>query len=222
MKDLIMRRKRVQDFEENMWLCERTEELLRAIEKSREGIRIYSDKDFDAEERIDGISYKQDDIYKEGRTECYVLGKQGNLQLENCDSRIGIACFVSAFQPGGNAIRGGSGSEEFLCRQSTLFPCLNADDLRRICYERNSHSGEEETDAQYFYIPDVVCTRPDGCKDFLVKEYGSSFDVIGCARTGKGMQSDMKRMLAIAREQNIDILVFVLDDRDGTISLHLE
>lgn len=222
MSDLIIREKRVQEFEENVWLCERKEELLRAIEKSREGIRIYSGEDLDARERIDGIIYKQDNIYKAERTECYVLGKKDGLQLENCESRIGVACFVSAFYPGGNAIRGGSGGEEFLCRHSTLYPCLDADYLRKTYYERNSHGEEEENGAKYFYIPDIVCTEQNGCKDFLMKEYGSSFDVICCARTAKGTQTDMKRMLAIAREQNIDVLVFIFDEKDDTIILHLE
>lgn len=212
MNDLIMRRQRVQNFEENVWLCERTEELIRAIEKSRKGMQVYLDVDRKTEERMDGISYKDDNVC-EGRIERVMVGKNEDLQLEKHGARIGVACFVSAFYPGGDAIRGGSGGEEFLCRQSTLYPCLNTDYLRRTYYETNLQDGEEIA-AKYLYIPDVVCTAQDNSRDSFVKEYGDSFDVICCARTGKSRKGDMERMLMIARQKNIDVIIFMTDERD--------
>lgn len=213
MNDLIMRKKRVQDFEENVLLCERTEELMHAIEKSRKGIQVYLDVDWKAEERIEGISYKDDNACVVRRIESGTAGKYEELQLEKQGMRMGIACFVSACYPGGDAIRGGSGGEEFLCRQSTLYPCLNAEYLRRTYYEANWNGGEEIV-AKYFYVPDVVCTVQDKSGDFLTKGYGDSFDVICCARTGESMKSDMERMLMIARQKNIDVVIFMLDERD--------
>ncbi|MBQ4057861.1 MAG: DUF2263 domain-containing protein [Lachnospiraceae bacterium] len=187
MNDLIMKRKREQDFEENVWLCERTEELIHAIEKSRKGIQVYRDVDLEIEE----------------------------LKLEQQGARIGIACFVSRCYPGGDAMRGGNGSEEILCRQSTLYPCLNTEYLRETYYDVNFDCVEGVA-AKYFYIPDVVCTVQDKRRNFLMQEYGNSFDVIGCARTEGNVKEDMERMYRIARQKGIDMLVFIMDERDMT------
>lgn len=213
MNNLIIRRKRMQEFEENLRLCERTEELIRAIEKSQKGIRVYRDIDWKAGEKASGILYNEMNIREDGMMEDVIERIYGKRSMGKKDRRIGVACFVSACYPGGNSIRGCSGSEELLCRQSTLYPCLDSDYLRRNYYEVNGNC-ESELVVKYIYVPDVVCTVHDRCEDDWKEGCGDYFDVICCARTEGSMKDDMESMLWIARQQGLDEVLFLLDERE--------
>mgnify|MGYP002514899451 CR=1 FL=1 len=213
MNNLIIGRERMQEFEENLWLCERTEELIRAIEKSRKGTQIYRDITWNAEEKLSGILYNEMNIREDGMMEDVIERMNGKRSMGKRDRRIGVACFVSACYPGGNSIRGCSGSEELLCRQSTLYPCLNSDYLRRNYYEVNENC-EIDLTVKYIYVPDVVCTVYDRCEDIWMEGCCDSFDVICCARTEGTMKEDMESMLMIAGQQGIDEVIFLLDERD--------
>lgn len=212
MNDLITRKKKAQEFEENVWFCERTEELICSIEESRKGTRIYRDMDLITEERLYGGSYAEDNVCKEKAND--LLQEERDHKRRKKNRRIGIACFVSAYCPGGNVIRGGSGIEEYLCRQSTLYLCLNTDYLWNEYYRKNEPDNNKETARKFLYIPNVICTDKDDNKVFM-KQYGNCFDVICCGKTENNIERDVENMLMIAREQKIDVLIFLLDARDG-------
>ena len=77
------------------------------------------------------------------------------------EARIAVHNFASATNPGGGVKNGSRAQEESLCRCSTLYPCLNSDDLWQNYYQfhRNRHD-VRYTDA-CIYSPDILIIKND-------------------------------------------------------------
>lgn len=114
-----------------------------------------------------------------------ILKTAGKLCREYRGDRIGILNFASAFSPGGAVIRGGQAQEECLCRCSTLYPCLNTEELQQDYFDVNRKKGCGLCQDACIYTPGVICIKEDTQWPELM-EYSDWFpvDVISCALHG--------------------------------------
>ena len=130
---------------------------------------------------------------------------------ENGEYRIGIWNVASPFHVGGSVIRGGEGVEELLCRCTTLYPCMDTEDIRQQFYDVNRLSEDDEYSDSYIYIPDVVCVREGLEENWLEDEKQYTFDVISCTipEIWKDdiVESRIEAMLCVAVKHKMDVLV---------------
>jgi hypothetical protein len=110
-------------FEDVLQFCERTVGLMRSIENSRKGTKIFNNI-------INLQSVKQDEF----------IQRNG-----------GVVIVSDGQHPGGKVFYGEEGWEEWLCRRSTLYPCLLTQELEECCY-----NGSSENDESVVYIPNVT------------------------------------------------------------------
>ena len=125
------------------------------------------------------------------RSECSLLQEVKNLKNVFPTSRIGIVHFGSPIHPGGSVIQGGDGLEEFLCRCTTLYPCLATTFLRQQYYEKNRLCEEDQYRNVGIYIPDVVCFREDSEESRIMKQSDWFLvDVISCVPSQRELLGD--------------------------------
>ena len=71
-------------------------------------------------------------VYKSQKAEVIVSGKRS---LETAEvyakqgKKVCVLNFASATNPGGGVVNGSSAQEECICRCTTLYPCLNTDEM---------------------------------------------------------------------------------------------
>lgn len=102
--------------------------------------------------------------------------------VKNPNARVCVHNFASATHPGGGVKWGSSAQEECLCRCTTLYPCLNTNELYKkyYAYHRNRHD-TFYTDA-VIYTPRIIAFKSD--TDFpqtLPREDWRRVDIITCA-----------------------------------------
>lgn len=214
------REKRIHIFENTLHYCERTACLAEAIIRARKDTVLYRNplKEF---KDMDMKRYKQPCGILSSRNR--ILETAGKLYLEYRGDRIGILNFASAVSPGGGVIRGGDGDtqEEYLCRCSTLYPCLNTIELRESYFDDNRKKGSGLDNDACIYTPGVICIKGDD-QELMFKEPYDWFpvDVISCAVPLRKESSELltKRVqgvLRVAAGKRIDIMVIGVSDYDG-------
>lgn len=171
------KQRRVAIFEDTIQYCEQERELVKAIQDTREGTKLYLDPLSDITKPEPSGRESRITVSAMRTLECaYILAK------EYPDSRIGVLNFASATNPGGGVIRGSNAQEECLCRCSTLYPCLDVDLLWQGYYSfhRNRHSALY-TDA-CIYTPNIIGIKSDEkWPEQLPQEDWLTLDIISCA-----------------------------------------
>ncbi len=173
------REKRIRIFEDTLYYCERTACLSEAIMRTRKNTVLYRHplKELN---NMDKKRYKQSCEVFVSRNR--ILKTAGKLCLEYRDDRIGILNFASAVSPGGEVIRGGHTQEECLCRCSTLYPCLNTEELRQAYFDDNRRKGNGLYNDACIFTPGVICIKEDTRWPVLMEQHNwFSVDVISCA-----------------------------------------
>lgn len=232
MNDLENRKNRIAIFEDTLEFCEREPYLVHAVEHSRKHVSIWNSSLL----RTKVQKNQYESICLMEAPEHGVIEEAKKWRDMNPDSHIGIVNFALSWNPGGSVIRGGNGSEEELCRCSTLYPCLNTEYLCNAYYKKNNIAdGNISFVNRFVYIPDVICIRENATSPILRKEEWFNTDVISCVmpewmRQGKNcviarkdsgtekVESYSNRMseqwmsgiYTVAVMQNIDCLIFAV------------
>jgi len=74
----------------------------------------------------------------------------------NYNGHVAVLNFASATNPGGGVLKGSSAQEECLCRESTLFNCINTPELFEHFYKQHREHGNALHNDDLIFTPDVV------------------------------------------------------------------
>lgn len=98
------------------------------------------------------------------------------------NDKIGVLNFASAVSPGGGVKHGSRAQEESLCRQSTLYPCLNQKCLWDTYYLPNRNAGDRRNTDAVIYSPDVLVLKESAEPyQLLTEDKWFHVDVLTCA-----------------------------------------
>ena len=133
-----------------------TEKLRRAVRNTRRGSTIYGQG-----EMVyipDGSPNRAGLVFVSKETPLEVARRLGK---ENRRNRIALLNSGSALNPGSGVRRGSVGTEESLCRCSTLYPDLCAEEYRRSFYTSNKNNKSYMNSDACIYSPDVLIIKSD-------------------------------------------------------------
>ncbi len=115
-------------------------------------------------------------------TEERTIAAAARLHRKHPESRIAVLNFASATTPGGGVKSGSAAQEESLCRCTTLYQCLNTDDLERRFYRMHQKQNNLRYTDTCIYCPDVIAFKTDTrFPELLAEEDWFKLDVITCA-----------------------------------------
>lgn len=97
-------------------------------------------------------------------------------------SKTAVHNFASALRPGGGVTAGSMAQEECLCRCSTLYPCLNVQEMWDGFYTPHKKANDEIFNGDVIYTPNVTVFKSDVEWPFLMNESEwYEVDVMTCA-----------------------------------------
>ena len=91
----------------------------------------------------------------------------GKRSLEAAESyakqgkKVCVLNFASATNPGGGVVNGSSAQEKCICRCTTLYPCLNSDQMWNVFYKPHRKSANPLHNNDCIYTPDVCVFKND-------------------------------------------------------------
>ena len=143
-KDLELRNILMDTFNDTVALSESNERLRQSVERSVMSQRIY----YDTDDCAAGHPVKGGNvIVSRKHTLEAAAGYKGK--------RIAVLNFASALAPGGTGHKAALTQEECLCRESTLYSCINNEQCLEGFYHRHSHD-DRMYNADMIYTPDVT------------------------------------------------------------------
>jgi len=96
--------------------------------------------------------------------------------------KVCVLNFASATNPGGGVVNGSSAQEECICRCTTLYPCLNSDQMWNVFYKPHRKSANPLYNNDCIYTPDVCVFKSDtNFPEPLAKENWWSVNILTCA-----------------------------------------
>lgn len=172
------RTRRINIFEDTMRWCEGNRRLLEAIVRTREHTILYKNPLKDCR-LVENRYAKPCRVFVSQRR---TLETAQRLHMEYPKGRIGVLNFASAVNPGGDVMRGSNAQEECLCRCSTLYPCLNTEELYRDYYSGNRKSDDMLYTDSCIYTPEILKVKTDTrWPERMVESDWFLMDVISCA-----------------------------------------
>ena len=125
--------KRINIFEDTMYLCRQNEQLKNSVKNSIQNQILIRE--------CDNIQISQPRYETKAKI---IVSKKRSLQaaMNYKDKKICVHNFASATNAGGGVARGSNVQEECLCRCSTLYPCISDKKLKmafimhiELCYK---------------------------------------------------------------------------------------
>lgn len=123
--------------------------------------------------------------YKTEKAKVIVSGKRS---LEAAESyakqgkKVCVLNFASATNPGGGVVNGSSAQEECICRCTTLYPCLNTDEMWNAFYKPHRKAANPLYNNDCIYTPDVCVFKSDvNFPELLPRNDWWSVNVLTCA-----------------------------------------
>ena len=164
----------IEIFEDSVNLMNENSDLQRAIEASIANQRLYLETDEIPVPR------------KKNKNAKTVISQKRSFEAASQYARAGkkvcVLNFASAVNPGGGVTQGASAQEECLCRCSTLYPCLNIEEMWRKFYEPHRAAGNPLYKDDCLYTPGVVVFKSDTAFPERMKEQEwYQVDVLTCA-----------------------------------------
>ena len=96
--------------------------------------------------------------------------------------KVCVLNFASATNPGGGVVNGSSAQEECICRCTTLYPCLNNDDLWMKFYKSHRKAANPLYNNDCVYTPDVCVFKSDiNFPEPLPREKWWKVNILTCA-----------------------------------------
>ena len=112
----------------------------------------------------------------------------GKRSLEAAESyakqgkKVCVLNFASATNPGGGVVNGSSAQEECICRCTTLYPCLNTNQMWNVFYSPHRKVANPLYNNDCIYTPDVCVFKSDtNFPEPLPKENWWSVNILTCA-----------------------------------------
>lgn len=221
-------KRRVSIFEDTMDMCWDNKNLSDSIDDTIEKTVLYKPNSCHIKRKADNSSAGVVTVTME-RT----LESAKRLYEQYPDCRIGVHNFASATNPGGGVKTGSNAQEECICRCSTLYQCIDTDDMSDDFYDMHRKRKDLRYTDTCIYSPDVVVFKSDTAFPELMPESEwFKVDVLTCAapnlrkmprnKMNQGSASQLKlsdnelleihkkrgiQLLNIAVENKIDVLV---------------
>ena len=96
--------------------------------------------------------------------------------------KVCVLNFAAATNPGGGVVNGSSAQEECICRCTTLYPCLNADQMWNVFYEPHRKVVNPLYNNDCIYTPNVCVFKSDTkFPEPILKEDWWSVNILTCA-----------------------------------------
>lgn len=200
-------------FRDTLKMCRINDILAKSVEESVKGTRFYAADNYPA---LSGAKHEGRVILTPERT----FEAAFSLAEKFPNSRIGVLNFASAVNPGGGVKLGANAQEECLCRCSTLYPCLDTDELMKSYYIKNRLKMNPLYSDACIYTPDVTVFKSDGkSPELLPEDKWIRTDVLTCAapnlsvlKVSRRKQYELhisrgRHILTIAAANGIEVLV---------------
>ena len=149
--------------------------LIKAVQKSTEAQVFISEK----------TTVNVPAQNKNEKAKVIVSGKRS---LEAAESyakqgkKVCVLNFASATNPGGGVVNGSSAQEECICRCTTLYPCINTDQMWDAFYRPHRKMANPLYNNDCIYTPDVCVFKSDtSFPEPLSKEDWWSVNILTCA-----------------------------------------
>ena len=102
--------------------------------------------------------------------------------MEYRGKRVCVHNFASATNPGGGVTKGSSAQEECICRVSTLYSCLNRQELWDSFYSPHRAAHNPVYNADIIYTPGVTVFKSDTASpELLPEDEWMDMDIVTCA-----------------------------------------
>ena len=115
----------------------------------------------------------------------FVSGKRSLEAAENYakqGKKVCVLNFASAINPGGGVVNGSSAQEECICRCTTLYTCLNTNQMWNVFYSPHRKAANPLYNNDCIYTPDVCVFKSDtNFPEPLPKENWWSVNILTCA-----------------------------------------
>ena len=123
--------------------------------------------------------------YKAEKANVVVSGKR-SLEAAEVYSKQGkkvcVLNFASATNPGGGVVNGSSAQEECICRCTTLYPCLNTDEMWNEFYKPHRKASNPLYNNDCIYTPDICVFKSDiNFPETLPKDEWWNVNILTCA-----------------------------------------
>ena len=122
---------------------------------------------------------------KTEKAKVIVSGKRSLEAAENYakqGKKVFVLNFASATNPGGGVVNGSSAQEECICRCTTLYPCLNTDQMWNVFYRPHRKAANPLYSNDCIYTPNVCVFKSDtNFPEPLPKEEWWSVNILTCA-----------------------------------------
>ena len=122
---------------------------------------------------------------KTDKTKVVVSGKRSLEAAEEYakqGKKVCVLNFASATNPGGGVVNGSSAQEECICRCTTLYPCLNNDDLWTKFYKPHRKAANPLYNNDCVYTSNVCVFKSDiNFPELLPREKWWSVNILTCA-----------------------------------------
>ena len=217
----------IQIFENTVDYCTETPELVESIRQSRKTQVLTLEKD----SVPDGSKAKR---FQEPAK--IVVSKKRTFEAAQAytgkGDKVCVLNFASASNPGGGVTNGASAQEECLCRVSTLYFCLDTDEMWNKFYKPHRALRSPLHNDDIIYTPDIVVFKTDtSSPSLMTHDEWYKADVLTCAAPnlrdragssyGRGddklLLSDEelaklhekrdRRIFDVAVQNNVDVLV---------------
>ena len=128
------------------------------------------------------------DVPVPSKTEKAKVIVSGKRSLEAAESyakqgkKVCVLNFASATNPGGGVVNGSSAQEECICRCTTLYPCLNTNQMWNVFYSPHRKTANPLYNNDCIYTPNVCVFKSDtNFPEPLSKENWWSVNILTCA-----------------------------------------
>ncbi len=130
----------------------------------------------------DGLGTVEKKVYEEPAK--LVVSKKKSLEAAEGykGQRVCVHNFASASNPGGGVVNGATAQEECLCRISTLYDCLNTDEMWKGFYNPHRAAHDPIHNDDIIYTPEVTVFKTDTDSPKLMDEADwYQVDMLTCA-----------------------------------------
>lgn len=128
------------------------------------------------------------DVPVPSKTEKAKVIVSGKRSLEAAESyakqgkKVCVLNFAFATNPGGGVVNGSSAQEECICRCTTLYPCLNTNQMWNVFYSPHRKTANPLYNNDCIYTPNVCVFKSDtNFPELLQKENWWSVNILTCA-----------------------------------------
>lgn len=202
------RMKNVEIFEDSVALMNENANLQWSIETSISNQRLYLESEAVPVQR------------KKKSTAKTIVSKKRSfeaaLEYARAGKRVCVLNFASAVNPGGGVVQGASAQEECLCRCSTLYPCLNVEEMWKKFYGPHRAAANPLYNDDCLYTPGVTVFKYDTLfPERMGEKEWYQADILTCA--APNLRDAMADFLSEEKKGKLEI-----GRKDGLYRLHLK